>query len=144
MNDAVEGAMRGVIGALAMSGFRAFASDLGLIGKTPPEAVADEPPEGTLKQLPAERRGVVVRLLHFAVGAAGGAGYGVLPDVVRQQGWSGPMWGLVIWVGYDGAVAPALGLAQDRQIEAKARATFVADHLLYGYILSETRRRPRY
>jgi hypothetical protein len=144
VNDAAEGAMRGVIGALAMSGFRAFASDLGLIEKTPPEALADEPPEGMLQQLTTERRGVAVRLLHFGVGAAGGVGYGILPDLVRQKGWSGPLWGLAMWTGYDGVVAPALGLAHDRQMDGKERATFIADHLLYGYILSETRRRPSY
>jgi hypothetical protein len=144
VNDAAEGAMRGVIGALAMSGVRAFASDLGLIGKTPPEELAEEPEGPLLPRLSEGQRGAAVRSLHLAVGAVGGIGYGVLPDLVRQKGWSGPLWGLVIWAGYDAGVAPLLGLTPSRSIDAKERATFVADHLLYGYILSETRRRPRY
>ena len=144
MNDAAEGAIRGVIGALAMSGMRAFAQDLGLIGKTPPEELAEKPPEGVLQKLPENRRGAVVRLLHLGVGAAGGVGYGILPDLVRQKGWSGPMWGLAIWASYDAGVAPALGLAHGNPLPARERATFIADHLLYGHILAETRRRPSY
>jgi hypothetical protein len=144
VNDAAEGAIRGVIGALAMSGMRAFASDIGLIEKTPPEALAEEPEGPLLPRLSPDHRRAAVRGLHLAVGAVGGAGYGMLPDPVRQKGWSGPVWGLAIWASYDAGVAPVLGGQQGSSIPAPARAAFIADHLLYGYILSETRRRPRY
>ena len=144
MNDAAEGAMRGVIGALAMSGLRVFARDLGLIEKTPPEELADKPAEGLMAKVPADKRKAAVGAIHCAVGASGGVGYGILPDLVRRWGWSGPAYGLLVWVVYEEGVAPALGLTHARSVPPAERATVVADHLLYGYILSETRKRPSY
>jgi hypothetical protein len=40
-------------------------------------------------------------------------------------------------------IAPALGLRQLRQMRLTERAALAGDHLLYGFVLSETRRRPR-
>jgi hypothetical protein len=144
MNDAAEGAVRGVIGALAMSGLRIIARDLGLIEKTPPEELADKPAEGLMAKVPPDKRSAAVGAIHCTVGASGGVGYGMLPDLVRQWSWSGPAWGVAIWLVYESAVAPALGLKHARRVPPAERATVIADHLLYGYVLSETRKRPRY
>lgn len=143
MNDAAEGAMRGVIGALAMTGMRQFAADVGLIEKTPPEAIADDAP-GMMAKVPQDKRKAAVLGIHCAVGAAGGVGYGILPDPVRQKAWSGPLWGLAIWVSYEAGVAQVLGLKHGYDMPASERATIMADHLLYGYVLAQTQKRPDY
>jgi hypothetical protein len=144
VNDAVQGAVRGTVASLAMSGMRVFASDLGLVERTPPEELAAEPASGLMERVPPEHRRAAVGALHCAVGAVGGATYGVLPDIVRQKAWSGPIWGVAIWVTYEFGVAPVLGLKHARDVDVSEQATIVADHLLYGWILSETRRRPSY
>ena len=144
MKDALEGAMRGVIGSLAMSGLRQFSASLGLIEKTPPEEIADEPADGLMERVPPERRKAAVLAIHSAIGAAGGVTYGAVPNVVRQKSWSGPIWGMIIWVSYEAGVAPLLGLKHERDVPPGERATLIADHLLYGYILAQTQRRPDY
>jgi hypothetical protein len=144
VNDAVEGAVRGVVGSLAMTGMRQFAADLGLIEKTPPEELADKPADGVIAKVPQDKRKAAVLGIHCAVGAAGGVTYGVLPDFVRQKAWSGPFWGLAIWAVYEGGVAQVLGLKHAYDFPARERATIVADHLLYGYVLAQTQKRPNY
>ena len=143
MNDAVQGAMRGAVASLAMSGARAFAKDLGLLEKTPPEAIAENA-DGVMANVPSEWRPAAVRALHAVVGAVGGVTYGVVPDPIRQKAWSGPIWGVAIWVSYEFGVAPLVGLKHARDVDADEQAVLIADHLLYGWILSETRRRPSY
>jgi hypothetical protein len=136
------GALRGVVGALAMTGMRQFAAELGLIGKTPPEELADKA-QGLGSKLPAERGRAAVLTLHCAVGAAGGVGFGMLPDSIRQQAWAGPAWGIVIWLTYELAVEPLLGLGPVKRDKPTEHAAIIADHLLYGYVISETRGQPR-
>jgi hypothetical protein len=47
-------------------------------------------------------------------------------------------------VTYEFGVAPLFGLKHARDVDLNEQAVIVADHLLYGYVLSETRRRPSY
>jgi hypothetical protein len=141
--DLAQAAGRGVIGALAMSGLRVFARDLGLIEKTPPEALAEKPARGLMAQVPPDRRRAAIGALHCAVGAAGGVGFGVLPDLVRRQSWAGPAWGVLIWISYEGGVAPLLGLEHAKRVRPAEQAVLITDHLLYGYILNETRKGPQ-
>ena len=137
-------ALRGVVGALSMSGMRALTRDLGLIEKTPPEAIAeDDDARGLMARIPAGHRSTAVRLFHCAVGAAGGVGFGMLPDSIRHHGWAGPAWGVILWLGYEAGAAPLLGTDHARHARRVEQATIVADHLLYGYVISETRGQPR-
>ncbi len=57
--------------------------------------------------------------------------------VSRQQD------GLVVWLGFELAIAPALGLSQAKRVRAVDRLALAADHLLYGLVLSDMRRRTR-
>jgi hypothetical protein len=84
-----------------------------------------------------------MELAHWGYGAAGGAVFGALPDGVRRQPWAGPAYGFAVWLGFEAAIAPALGLRQAEQLRAAERAALAADHLLYGFVLSELRARPR-
>jgi len=69
----------GIVGAMAMSGTRTLTTELGLVGETPPEAVAREAASGLLKRVSPGNRGAVVELSHWAFGAVGGALFGLLP-----------------------------------------------------------------
>ena len=66
----------------------------------------------------------------------------MLPDRVRRRRWAGPAYGLGVWLGFELGLAPALGLKQARQVRPLERCALAADHLLYGFVLSEMRARP--
>ena len=141
--EVAHAAARGVVGAMAMSGMRTLTVALGLVGQTPPEAIAKQRARGLLRRVPRKRRKGVIELLHWAYGGGGGAAFGMLPDSVRLRPWAGPAYGLVTWLGFEFALAPALGLRQSRRLRPLERLAFAADHLLYGFVLSEGRRRPQ-
>jgi hypothetical protein len=135
--------LRGVIGAMAMTGLRQVTEDLGLIRETPPESIMRRQSRGLFRKVPRKRRKTAIAMLHWATGAAGGFGFGILPDDVRRTPWAGPVWGLFILASYQRGVAPLLGLPQSKDPKVTERLALVADHLLYGFVLSEFRERPR-
>jgi hypothetical protein len=141
--DMAHGGMRGAIAAMAMSGMRVFTVDVGLVGQTPPQAIAKQRARGLLREVPRGRRRAAVELMHWSYGAAGGAAFGALPEDVRKRAWAGPAYGFLLWLSFELGVAPVLGLAQSKQPRPVERAALAADHLLYGFVLSELRRRPR-
>jgi Family of unknown function (DUF6789) len=134
---------RGVVGAMAMSGIRLFAQHLGLIREDPPARVARKQAKGLMRRVPRRRRGAVVEAIHWAMGGALGLVFGLLPERVRMQPWSGPVYGFLTWLGFDAVVAPALGLKQRRWPHGHERAVFLVDHLLFGLVLNEMRERPQ-
>ncbi len=137
--------MRGVVAAICMSGVRSLTVRLGLLKQTPPEMVVEEHAGGLLEWIPENRREAAVELLHWVYGAVGGAGFGVLPDRVRLLPWAGPMYGVVLWLGFETVVSPVLGLGrQRRRHTAVERITLTADHLMYGAVLAELRSRPQH
>jgi hypothetical protein len=142
-DEVAHGGLRGAIGALAMSGFRTFTVDLGLVKQTPPEAMAKQRARGVLRTVPRKRRRVAIEAMHVSYGAVGGGMFGGLPDRVRHTAWAGPAYGLVLWLGFELGIAPLLGLKQSKRLRPVERAALAVDHLLYGLVLSETRRRPQ-
>ena len=56
---------------------------------------------------------------------------------------SGTVYGLVVWLGFELGIAPALGLSQAKRVRVVDRLALAADHLLYGLVLSGTRRNAR-
>ena len=72
------------------------------------------------------------------MGGVFGIVYGLLPDGLRGA-VVGPVYGLLVWLGFDAVVAPALGLTERDWPKGRERAVFVADHLLFGFILNEMR-----
>ena len=142
--EIAHASLRGAIAAAAMTGMRAFTVDVGLVDQTPPQAIAKQrKARGLLRHVPRGRRRAAVELAHWTYGAVGGAAYALLPEGIRRQPWSGPAYGLLVWVGFEAGVAPMLGLKQAKKQRTVERAALAADHLLYGLVLSEIRARPQ-
>jgi len=112
---------RGVIAAMAMSGMRKVTTELGLVERIPPE-----------------RRELAIELAHWLYGGIGAAAFGSLPERLRRQTWSGPLYGVGVWLGYEIAVAPLFGLHRKRGPSAAERAALVVDHMLYGIVVAST------
>jgi hypothetical protein len=142
--EIAHGALRGAIGAMAMTGMRTFTADIGLVRETPPQSIAKQRrASGVLSYIPKSRRRAAVEISHWSVGVVGGAIFGALPDPLRRAPWFGPVYGVGILVSYDFGIAPLLGLKQAKRPKPAEQAALIADHLLYGFILSEFRERPR-
>lgn len=69
--------------------------------------------------------------------------FGALPRALRRRPWAGPLYGLAVWLGFEMAIAPALGLSQAKRARLVDRLALAADHLLYGLVLSDARRLAR-
>jgi len=128
---------------MAMTGMRALTISLGLVDESPPRAVIRQRSPGVLRFAPKRGRRAVQELMHWGYGATGGVAYAALPERVRQRAWSGPVYGLLVWLGFELVQAPLMGLKQARELRPVERAALAVDHLLYGLVLSETRRLPR-
>ena len=135
--DVARAAARGAVGAMAMTGMRTFTADVGLVRETPPQSIAKKRrPSGLLSYVPKSRRRAFVEGMHWSVGIAGGAIFGAFPDGLRRTPWFGPLYGLAILLSYDFGIAPLLGLKQSDKPKATEQAALIADHVLYGLILT--------
>ncbi len=96
------------------------------------------------KQEGSPVRAGVVELVHWAMGGVFGIVFGLLPDEhpppARGRARSTACWS---GSGFDAVVAPALGLTERDWPKGRERAVFIADHLLFGFVLNEMRERPR-
>jgi hypothetical protein len=141
--ELAHAAVRGAVAAMAMTGMRSFTQSVGLVEQTPPQAIVKQRARGLIRRFPKKRRRAAVEAMHWSYGAAGGLAFGLLPDAIRRRAWAGPCYGLAAWLGFELGLAPALGLKQAYQVRPVERVAFALDHMLYGFVLSETRRRPR-
>ena len=140
--EVAHAAVRGAVAAMAMTGMRAFTVHAGLVDEPPPRAIVRQKARGLMRLVPRKRRRGAIELFHWTYGAGGGAAFGMLPDGVRRRRWAGPVYGLAVWLGFELGLAPSLGLKQARQVRPLERCALAADHLLYGFVLSEMRARP--
>jgi hypothetical protein len=143
VGEVVHAAFRGAIAAMAMTGMRRFTVHIGLVEEPPPQAIFRQKVPGLLRRVPRKQRPAMVELAHWSYGAGGGAFFGALPASIRRRPWAGPIYGLAIWAGFEAGIAPALGLSQAKRPRPVERLALAADHLLYGLVLSEIRRRPQ-
>jgi hypothetical protein len=128
---------------MAMTGMRTATVNAGIVSEPPPQAIFRQRihrPGVTAKS--RKRKRLIEELTHWSYGAGGGAVFAVLPDSIRHRAWTGPLYGLLVWFGFEAGIAPLLGLKQARETRLADRAALAADHLLYGFILTETRRGP--
>jgi hypothetical protein len=146
LGDVLHATARGAVGAMAMTGMRVLTTELGLVEQTPPQAVSRQRARGAralLRLAPRKQRRGLVEGAHWAFGAGGGAVFGAPPRTVRRRPWAGPVYGLALWLGFELGIAPLLGLSQAKRVRLVDRLALAADHLLYGLVLSEMRRRPQ-
>lgn len=143
MNEVLHAAGRGAVAAMAMSGMRIFTVGVGLVEQTPPQAIAKQKARGLLRHVPRGRRRAAIELFHWTYGAGGGTAFALLPDGLRRRPYAGPAYGLLVWLSFELGVAPMLGLRQAEKLRLADRAGLAADHLLYGLVLNEGRRRPQ-
>lgn len=141
--EILHAAMRGTIAAMAMTGMRSFTVSVGLVEEVPPRALARRVTHGLIRFVPKHQRRAAIELLHWGYGTAGGAVFRVLPEKLRMRAWGGPAYGLCLWLGFELGLAPLLGLSQASRPRPADRLCLAIDHLLYGLVISETRRRPR-
>ena len=128
---------------MAMSGMRKVTVNLNLVDEAPPHAIIRQKSKGLMRLVPRKQRAAAIELAHWSYGAGGGLMFGLLPEGVRRAPWAGPVYGLALWVAFEAGLAPALGLKQSKQARPVERVALAADHLLYGLVLSEGRRRPQ-
>ena len=133
----LEGAAAGIVGAMAMTGIREFATAMGWVRLTPPEDIARNPARSLVARIPPERREAVVEAAHWMYGAMGGAAFGLLPRQWRRRLWVGPLYGLATWAVFQAVLAPALGLEHADGRPLAEKAVLIADHLVYGLVVSE-------
>ena len=127
---------------MAMTGMRVLTTELGLVEQTPPQAVSRQRARGIrglLRRAPRKQRRGMIEAAHWAFGASGGAAFGALPRGWRGRRWAGPVYGLVVWLGFELGIAPVLGLSQAKRARPVDRLALAADHLLYGLVLTATR-----
>jgi len=134
---------RGIVGAMAMTGVRQLASQARVIREDPPARMARKQAKGLLRTVPRRKRGAVIELIHWVMGAVFGLAFGLLPESIRMKAWAGPAYGFLVWLGFEAVIAPAAGLKQRRWPHGVERAVFLVDHLLFGLVLTEMRPRPR-
>jgi hypothetical protein len=143
VNEVLHAAGRGAVGAMAMTGMRVLTVSLGIVEQTPPQAIFKQKARGLMAIAPRKKRRAAMELAHWSYGAAGGAAFGLLAEDVRRRPYAGPAYGLVIWLGFELGLAPVLGLSQAKKPRPVDRLGLAADHLLYGLVLNEGRRRPQ-
>lgn len=131
----VKGALRGVVGAMAMSGMRQVAVGVGMIERTPPEAILREGVPTLLREVPEHRRTAAIELAHWSYGAAAGAVFGLLPRRLRRYRSTGPIYGVLSWGLFELALAPSLGLAHARRTRPQERLALLLDHVIFGLIV---------
>ncbi len=129
-------AARGLVAAMAMTGMRSVSSGLGLLEQTPPEAIVEEQAGDTVAALSPEHRAVVAELAHWGFGAAAGSAFGMLPASLRRHTAAGPAYGLAIWLAFEFAIAPLLGVRRVVRGRFTARAMIALDHVLYGVVVA--------
>lgn len=143
MSPLAAGAARGAVAAMAMTGARRVSRGLGLVAATPPEELVREGAPRLVERLPPERRAAAVELVHWAVGAGGGAIFGLLPHPVRRRRAAGPLYGLAVLAAFESIVRPMLDGPRSRRAAVRERLALAADHVLYGLVLGDRLPPPR-
>jgi hypothetical protein len=131
-----EAAAGGLVASMVMSGMRQLTTGLGLVRQTPPEAVLKQGAPSVLAKFSRQRRRALIELAHWLYGTAGGLAYTLIPRGLRRHPLTGPTYGLILWLVFDKGVAPLLQLPHVERPSTVERLALLADHLVYGGIVS--------
>jgi hypothetical protein len=127
---------RGLVAAMAMTGVRTVTGNIGLLHKSPPEAIVERRAPERIRRLPPDRRAAITEFAHWSYGALGGAAYALLPQRVKADLRTGPAYGLALWLLYEAALAPVLDLQHTEQRGLRTRVMLALDHVMYGVVLA--------
>lgn len=130
-------AARGTVAAMAMTGMRQVAVGLGMIDRTPPEAVLNEGVPTLLRHVPQRRRTAAIEFAHWGYGATAGAAFGLVPERLRASILAGPVYGVLAWGLFELVVAPALDLSHARRANPSQRAALLIDHVFFGCVVAD-------
>jgi hypothetical protein len=131
----LRAAGRGLVAAMAMSGTRSVTANLGLMEQPPPRKIVERHGPRPLQRLPESYVEAATEVFHWAYGTGGGLVFGLLPTKVRQHPLTGPAFGLVVWLGFELGIGPALGV-EHRQRRVMGRVMLGLDHVLYGVVVA--------
>lgn len=134
-----RGAGAGLAGTAAMSALMLVAGRVGLLGRQPPEAIAERVVQlGSGERPPASTDRALGALAHLAFGLGAGGAYALLPRRLPAQ-VRGCAWGLGIYTAsYQGWV-PALGALPPASSDRRDRVVvMVLAHLVYGSVLARS------
>lgn len=130
--------LRGVVAAMAMTGMRSLAKELGIVQLTPPEELGRHGAGAPLLQrLAPERRGAALELAHWAYGGLGAAAFSFATPRAHRSKTAGVAYGLALWALFEAVIAPVAGADRERPVEE--RVALAADHVLYGLMLTSRR-----
>lgn len=136
---AIEGAVSGAAGTVALTFFRATLARWGIVGETAPEQVIERAEEaGLLGEMSPEARNVLVALAHLGYGVSSGAAFGLLR---RERGGAldeasvGAALGILSWAGGWAGWLWLLGVhSAPWQQKTPGVLLPVIDHAAYGAI----------
>src|SRR5699024_7170997 len=132
-----QGAVRGAVGAMAMTGMRQLEVGMGAIERTPPEALLREGVPAILRSVPKHRRVAAIELMHWGYGAVAGSVYALAPAAFRRHWLSGPLYGVLIWGVFEFGLAPMLRLAHSHGPRFPGRTALLSDHALLGVVVGD-------
>lgn len=132
----VRAGSRGLVASMAMTGARTVTTAFAPEEQTPPEAIVDKHAPRPVERLPEHHREAITELLHWAYGSCGGMAFGLMPSSLRAMPGVGAGYGLLIWLAFELAVAPLLGVVQSKQRPVLWRTAVALDHVLYGVIVA--------
>jgi uncharacterized membrane protein YagU involved in acid resistance len=120
---------------MAMTGLRTLTGNIGLVNESPPEAIIEKHAPEPVQQLAVEHRVAFTEVAHWSYGTLGGVVFGSLPMRMRAQPWSGPAYGLFIWLMFEAVIAPVLGVRPARR-RLRGRLLVALDHVVYGIVVA--------
>jgi hypothetical protein len=133
----IRAGARGLVAAMAMTGTRTVTAAVGgPHEKSPPQAIVEERAPRPVRELPARHRQALTELAHWGYGAGGGVLFALLPHQIRTRASAGPLYGLALWLTFELAIAPALGVRHTRHRAALWRTVIAFDHVLYGIMVA--------
>ena len=116
VNEVAHAAGRGAVAAMAMTGMRAFTVNLGIVEQPPPQAIFKQKARGPDGRGAAQEAPRGDRARSTGATAPVGARRSRCSRMSCGGAVGGPVYGLVIWLGFELGIAPALGLSQAKKL----------------------------
>jgi hypothetical protein len=133
----MAGSIAGTVGAVAMQRVMANAQDANVMGESGPEAFTGNLLDRAEASTDDHTEDNMTDLGHLAVGAAGGALFGLTLTLLPLPAMlAGPIFGRMVWETMYKGVAPAIGAMPEPEDDQPGRPeTMQNAHLVYGGVL---------